>query len=124
MPRQNKKLQRNEGPGLPMVVAGAVMVAVAGLAHVWLGCRCEMLGRDIRRLEIERDSLTKQYLNEEYRWARAKAPRSLESALAEHRLEMTVARCDQVVRIGNDRAVSSPSPRWVAAAGRSGRKTF
>ncbi len=125
MARQNKKLQKNDGSGLPMIVTGAILVAAAGLVHVWLGCRCEIMGRDIRKLEIERDSLTKQYLNEEYHWARIKSPRNLESALLEHRLDMTVARPEQVVRMGSERLTSSTKTRWVAASGgRSSRKAF
>jgi hypothetical protein len=125
MARQNKKLQKTEGSGLPMIVTGAILVAAVGLVHVWLGCRCEMMGRDIRKLEIERDGLTKQALNEEYHWARTKAPRNLESALSEHRLDMSVARSEQVVRMGSERLTSAPKTRWVASSGgRSSRKAF
>jgi hypothetical protein len=84
-----------------------------------------MMGRDIRKLEIERDALTKQFLNEEYHWARTKSPRNLESALQEHRLDMTVARPDQVVRMGSERLTPVTKTRWAAVSGgRSNRKAF
>ncbi len=96
--RRNRRLDRQSGVA-PWLVTGFILLAAIGLAYVWLNGQSELLGRELRRLEDDRNKLVKQHLNEEYRWARLKSPQSLEKALAEHKLVMGAPRHDQVVRL-------------------------
>ena len=96
--RRNRRLERQVGVA-PWLVAGFILLAAIGLAYVWLNGQSDLLGRELRRLEDERNKLAKQHLNEEYRWARLKSPQSLDKALADHRLTMGAPRHDQVVRL-------------------------
>lgn len=96
--RRNRRLERQSGVA-PCLVVGVVALVAIALIYAWLNSRSEMLGRDLCRLEGERDKLVKQHLNEEYRWARLKSPQSLDKALADHRLTMGAPRHDQVVRL-------------------------
>ena len=97
MARRNRR-RRVQGFAFPVPFAGIiVVVSVLALGYIWLGCCCESVGRDIKVLEAERRELDKQQVNERYRWARMKAPRSLERALGQHSIEMVYPRHDQVV---------------------------
>lgn len=100
MGRRNRKRSRMDGFMLPTRFAGLmVALSVLALAYVWLGCRCEVLGRDIRGLEKEREILVRRCLNEEYKWTRMKSPRQIEKALQLHNIVMAWPRNDQVVRL-------------------------
>ena len=84
----------------PAPFAGIVsLIAMLGLGYVWLGCRCEDVGREIKKLEIAREALNKKYLNEEYRWTRMKSPRNLEEALERHGIVMCWPVGRQLVRL-------------------------
>ena len=107
MIRRNRK-KRMHGFVLPAPYAGLVVAgAVLALAYVWLSCRCDSLGRDIRGLESEKAQLKKELQNEESRWAKTKSPGSIETALAKYNIVMTWPRQDQVVRLYESRNVSS-----------------
>ncbi len=76
-----------------------VLLAALGLVYIWLGCRCESLGREIVALEVEQGELERQFDKAECRWCETKAPRSLERALARNNIRMEFPRANQVVRI-------------------------
>lgn len=98
MTRRNKKKKGKDGFIFPVPFTGAVVVLSAlALGYVWLGCRCESLGRELKALEIEKAVLSREYLNEQYNWARMKAPGNIEKALAKHNIIMTWPRGDQVI---------------------------
>lgn len=110
MPRKNKK--KVNGFAFPVPFAGAVVaIAVLALGYVWLGCRCEAIGRDIKKLETERAALMKKHQNEELRWAQLKSPRNIERALSRHNIVMTWPRRDQVVRLYDADLDQRPSAR-------------
>ncbi len=97
--RQNRKLDKQQGGPARSIVTGCVLLVAVGLAYVWLDNQCETLGREIRRLEADREILARRQLNEEYRWARLKSPQSLDRVLRERGMSMAAPRYDQVVRM-------------------------
>jgi hypothetical protein len=104
MARKNRKKRKLDGFifMLPMPFAGLVVLLSAfALGYVWLGCRCEALGRDLKSLENEQEALHKEYLNEEYKWIRMKSPHELEKSLERHNIIMTWPKSDQVVRLSD-----------------------
>jgi hypothetical protein len=99
MIRRNSK-HRMHGFVLPAPFAGIVVVGVLlALAYVWLGSRCDSLGREIKSLEREGIQLKKDIVNEESRWTKMKSPANLEMVLAKHNIVMTWPRQDQIVRL-------------------------
>ncbi|MDI6775108.1 MAG: hypothetical protein QME60_06910 [Verrucomicrobiota bacterium] len=84
----------------PVPFAGLLaVIAAMALWYLWLGCRCEALGKELKRLEDEKAELTKRCLNEEYKWARMKSPESIDRALARHGIVMIWPRSEQIVRL-------------------------
>jgi len=109
---------------LPARFAGLVVLAVTlALAYVWLECRCETVGRELKKLESQITELDKLLRNEEYRWTTMKAPANIEQALARHGIVMTWPRRDQVVRIvrGTDGVAREVSPAMVTTVRRPER---
>lgn len=99
MARKNKKKNIN-GFIFPTPFAGVVgLISTLALAYVWLGCRCESLGREIKALERNRSVLVERYRKEECGWSRMKSPPNIEKALAQHNILMSWPRRDQVVRL-------------------------
>ncbi len=100
MARRNRKRRRMNSFVFPAPFAGLmILVSVLALGYVWLGCRCDSLGREIKNLEKEKDLLTRKYLTEEYQWTRLKSPRQIERALQIHHITMTWPRNDQIIRV-------------------------
>lgn len=128
MARRNRK-KTTYGFILPARFAGAVIVTVAlALAYIWIECRCEAVGRELKKLEGQVRELDIRLRNEEYRWTSLKSPRNIEHALARHNLVMAWPRRDQVVRIYTDTPgkparetqVTQTTRRDVRAAGMRG----
>lgn len=91
-----------EGFIFPVPFAGVVvLLSTLGLGYVWLGCRCEALGRELKALEIEKAALDKKHMNERLRWTCTKSPQNIEKSLAKHNIVMTWPRRDQVVRLSD-----------------------
>lgn len=111
MARRNSKKKKLNGFILPMPFAGLVaLFCVCALSYMWLVCRCEALGRDLKALEQEREQLRKQQLNEEYKWMRMKSPQEMEKSLERHHIMMTWPRNDQVIRLSDFRLFDRPLP--------------
>ena len=106
MTRRNRKNRKQvHGYNFPVPFAGAILVLSSlALVYVWLGCRCESLGKDIKELEVKKSILDKKYLNEEYRWIKMKSLGNIEKTLAKSGITMTWPRRDQVVRIYEERS--------------------
>lgn len=101
MIRKNRK-KRLHSFVLPAPLSGVVVAgALLALSYVWLDCRCESLGRDIKNLEAEKVQLKKDLLSEESRWSKMKSPANIEAVLAKHNIVMTWPRQDQVVRLSD-----------------------
>ena len=88
-----------------------MFVSVAALSYLWLCARCEELGREINGLEKQQVSLTKKFLNEEYKWVRLKSPQSIEASLARCGLSMTWPRRDQVVWLADSHVQEDQLPQ-------------
>lgn len=96
--RRNRKNKRLDGSSFPVHFAGVViLISVLGLSYVWLVGQCDALGKELKALEKEQSTLHKKYLNEEFRWMRAKSPRNMERALARHKIAMDWPRSGQIV---------------------------
>lgn len=99
-------------------IAGSlVLFSAMALAYLWIHNRCEMIGRDIRKLEREKTTLTKQFNQEEYRWIEMKSPRNLDKALKKWNIDMAWPTAAQIVRIpvGRQPAGAAEKARTVSA---------
>jgi len=112
MIRNNRKKRRSTRGMVPVpFIVAVVVVAVASLAYIGLGLRCEALGCELKTLEAERADLTKQCLNEEYKWTQMKSPANLEKALKRYGINMMWPRSDHVVYLQAD----SLADRWATS---------
>ena len=105
MARRNKKRRRRKQDGFifPAPFAGIVVVVSSlALGYVWLGCRCEALGRDLKALEQKQADLQKQHVTETFKWARKKSPRNIERALEHGGITMVWPHRTKVVRLTED----------------------
>lgn len=84
----------------------AVLISMIALVYVWLGCRCDSLGKQLKTLEAQKAELEKRIQNEEYNWTRMKSPLSMEEALAKFHISMTWPGHEQIVRL-SDKAIPS-----------------
>ena len=87
-----------------ILVAGSILA----ISYLWLGCRCDSLGHDIKAMEAAKVQLKKDILNEESRWTRMKSPLNIEMVLAKHGIVMTWPRQDQIVRLYGGGSVDMP----------------
>lgn len=104
MNRRNKSRSRKNHVQIPfprMLANILVFILVFGLSYVWLCARCDMLGREIRRLESVQRETRRQLINEQDRWANLLAPASFERALKRHKLAMQMPDARQIVRVRN-----------------------
>jgi len=116
--RKNRKKKNGfvfPAPFASLIVLGAALA----LVYIWLSCRCDALGRDIKAFEIERTTLHKQLLNEEYRWTRMKSPENMERALARLGIAMGWPRRNQVVYL-----YDAPEPIELLAGGGENALTY
>jgi hypothetical protein len=103
MARKNRK--KMEGFTIPIPFAGlAAVAAVLGLVYIWLGCRCEALGREIKALELSGAELKARLVFEEARWASRQSPHGIQSALSARKIDMSYPRRDQTVRLSDAHA--------------------
>ena len=94
---------------MPIVsVVGALALFLGG--YIWLSCRCDALGRELRSLESEKERLQNEYLTEEYKWMRMKSPREIEKALEKHNIMMTWPKTEQVIRLSDMNLIDEPLP--------------
>ena len=106
--KKKKNRKRVDGFVFPVPFAGAlIVVATLALAYVWMGCRCEALGREIKSLEREKSVLYKKYQNEENRWTQMKSPRNLERVLKRYHISMVWPKPAQIVRLKSEDVFAS-----------------
>jgi len=106
--RHRNNRRKRDGFAFPAPFTSLVAVAASlGLAYIWLSCRCEALGRDIKALEAEGETLQRRLLNEQCRWTRLKSPENMERALAALKIVMVWPRREQVVYLHEEPA---PAP--------------
>jgi len=107
---RRKNVRSNVVPvPLAVVLLGAVVFA---LGYLWLGGRCEALGREIKASEKRKLELQRQTAVEESKWSNLTTPQNMERLLQTHRLAMTWPSEKSIVRIYEDGV-----PRGRTAAG-------
>ncbi|VGO11950.1 hypothetical protein PDESU_00498 [Pontiella desulfatans] len=101
--RKKKPTKKNQVQvPFPVVLANVlVMVAVLGLSYMWLCSRCDALGKEIKNKERELRSANKRLTHEQDRWSSITSPVNLERAIKKYRLNMTMPKGNQVVKISN-----------------------
>lgn len=105
MRRRNKKKVRHDASMAPMKIIGIIVViATSFLGYVWLNCRCQALGQELKVLENKQELLVRNHREEQFKWTRMKAPQNLEGALARNGLDMVWPSNRQVVRIRSSRS--------------------
>jgi hypothetical protein len=99
--RRKKKMKKNQVKvPFPVVLANIlVLVAVLGLSYMWLCSRCDALGKEIKRKETELREAQKRYINEQDVWSSMTSPANLQRAIRKHRLNMSMPRENQNVRV-------------------------
>jgi hypothetical protein len=104
--RKNKNMKKNQARvPFPVLLANVlVLVAVLGLSYMWLCSRCDALGKEIKRREIELAAAQKRLVNEQDRWSSITSPGNLERAIKRHGLGMSMPRERQIVRVGSWKA--------------------
>ena len=109
MRRRNRKKKKNDAFLFPVPFAGlAIVIVTVGLGYVWMSCRCQALGQDLKALENRREELNKTYQQELYKWTRMKAPQNLDRELARRGIAMTWPSSRQVVRLGRHDLLADP----------------
>jgi hypothetical protein len=111
MSRQNRRKDSFvlEAPAAALVGLALVVAALA-LAYLWIHSRCEALGRNIKKLETERDELERQFQIEESKWTQLKSPRNLERTLAARGIAMNWPRPDQIVHVFEPEELDGAGP--------------
>jgi hypothetical protein len=100
MARRSKNRRKVNGFVFPVPLAGSIMLLTTlGLGYVWLGCRCDAIGKEIKLLESRKMTLEKKCLNEQCRWARMKSPANVSRKLASYNIKMGWPKRGQVVRL-------------------------
>lgn len=107
MSRRNRK-KTQTGLMFPARLA-LILVAIAGvcLVYVCVQSRTSALGREIKKLEAQRDQLREKVIKEQCEWARLQSPANVEKALKEHGLVMTWPSRDQIVRMRADGSIDA-----------------
>jgi len=87
--KKTRNRHRQAGFMFPTPLAGILLsAAVMALSYLWLGGKCEALGRNIKILERECAELCARRTNEESKWSWMITPGNMEIALKRHRLDM------------------------------------
>ena len=97
--KNRRKFRVNRALVPAQLITLGVMAVALIVGYLWLGNRCDALGKELLRLEAEKAELTKRYMYEENNWTRMKSPQNIEKSLAKHNLVMAWPRPDQIVRL-------------------------
>jgi hypothetical protein len=112
----NRKKNRREAflpaPFALVLAAGGLLA----LSYLWLGGRCDALGRRIKLLEEQKEDLHRRVVAEQVKWSNAKSPAQIEQLLKRHRLVMSWPDEARVIRIR--RPTEEPATSGVPAAAR------
>jgi hypothetical protein len=97
--RKNRK-QHSAGIRYPgTLLSGLVAVSCLALCYLWIGGRCEALGREIKELERTHGEAVQRLGIEQAKWARMYTLDGVQSALRRFDTEMKLPRRDQLVYI-------------------------
>lgn len=95
--RSRKQVKVKVFPGaLATLLLGAT---VCSLGYLWLGGRCDHLGRQINALEKQLEAKEREVLNEDFKWTNMTSTKQIEALLRKHGIEMGWPGEESVVRL-------------------------
>lgn len=97
--RRNRK--KNEPVAIVPLRLVVTLFAAAAISftYLWLQNRCEVLGRQIKELERQHESLRREILQEEYQLANMKTPQNIDRLLKHFGIQMGLPEPSQIVVI-------------------------
>jgi hypothetical protein len=95
--KYRKQVRTRLLPGWLVVLV--VGIASFGFSYLWLGARCDALGRRIKALEKERVEVRRQVVHEEFKWSNLTTFENITRLLKKHQLEMEWPKQTDVVRL-------------------------
>ncbi len=101
--RTNKKKWNGQSFPAPFAVLLVVLSAVA-LGYLWLGSRCEALGKDIKNLETEQVSLEQAHRAAHCKWDQITSAVHMDRALRRHGIVLLWPDNSQIIRIDESQA--------------------
>ena len=115
MARNRRHVELRTGSAHASVVALIVVLGAVGLGYVGIETKCDTLGSEIKRFEVERTRLQEDLNRARAEWARLSSTGSVEAALKAHGLVMNWAADEQVVHLGGEprAALASRTPHHV-----------
>ena len=102
MTRRSRRNRRKQDTGAALhapMIAVLVLAAIVFISFLWLGGRCEDLGRRIKAAEKDYESLHRRVLTEDMKWTRMKSPGRVRVYLQKHNLQMDWPKESHIVRI-------------------------
>lgn len=81
------------------IVSLALIVIIVFVGWMFIYCKCQAVGQEIKALELQNVELLKKLKYEELKWAKAKSPENLQKALSRHGLIMGLPDVTQFVRV-------------------------
>jgi hypothetical protein len=103
--RRKKKMRVNGGKhawqgAFPGTLFGALLVlTVLSLGYLHLDERGNALGRKIKELEVSREQLRREIVQEELNWSTLTTPERMQELLKKHDLNMIWPSEDSVIRV-------------------------
>src|SRR5450830_507999 len=102
MARNRRHVESRTGSAHASVATLIVALGAVGLGYVGIETKCDTLGREIKRFEVEHARLQEDLNRARSEWARLSATGSVETALKMHGLVMNWPAAEQVVRLGGE----------------------
>jgi len=98
----NRKKCATAGHFVPLpLIALVVLAPTLSIGYLWLGARCEAIGKELKVIDADLNELHRKCLYEESRWMKTKSPAEIDKALRRHHLEMSWPSERQIVRVNS-----------------------
>jgi hypothetical protein len=94
---RRKQVRSGAVPGILTLVL--FTAAALALSYLWVRNQCDLLGKQIKDLELSRITLERRVAVEQSNWSNMKSPEGLERLLQSHRLAMAFPPERDVVRL-------------------------
>mgnify|MGYP003621590455 CR=1 FL=1 len=119
MAGRNRKNGHEGGRMVFWGVAFSLLVAALAVVYLGLSNTCESIGRQIKRLEVDRAELRKRVVNEERNWATARSIGNMERLMENHGIVMTWPEERHIIRL---HAAEPDEPAQFADRGAAARR--